>query len=483
AARKAWVAAEDEYHAACAREQVEYPVLAAYTKQDDAATRLFDLVGKSKQGLAASLYSTIDERLKSIKEVREAIGTKDYNPWKHSRVVGLTKTQMALAPWEARIVDERAAASAKGADASMVAKIAAVVSIGLGLLGAIPSGGGTLLAGLAMASAAVGAAFSLNNLYEHYKDYSLAKAENMMSLDQAQAISTDEPGLLWLALDLIDLGLSFTGAMDAFKKLRTAMALVEKGGVKAMIGLNAEMGRAALPPTTRGRLFAALFEKLGGGRSAAEALEQLLAQIAAAAEKDGPRQALAKAVDGAAVNLVAGKKIAFYLPGNAGGTLGEFKRIVRASGQVPAAEVEAHAIALMRDFGRKNYHGFYSGRADFIILRAGDDMASALTHELAHRAQSVKGRLQSLGTLRAEFQSHRMQREMLLALPEEIVAKSASKELVHKTDEEIIAFLKQHPEYGPKIKLEAADATIAQIDPAGDAKMVEDWFLDGTVGK
>ena len=59
-----------------------------------------------------------------------------------------------------------------------------------------------------------------------------------------------------------------------------------------------------------------------------------------------------------------------------------------------------------------------------------------------------------------------MQREMLLALPEEI-----------------IAFLKQRPEYGPKLQAEAAAATIAQIDPAGDATMIEEWFLDGTIGK
>jgi hypothetical protein len=479
-ARTKWVAAEDGYHAACGTEQVSYPVLAAYSTQDDAATRLEDLVGKSGQGLAATLYSTIDDRLTSIREVRAAVG-HDYNPWKHSRVVGLTKTQLSLKPWEAKVVDEKAAKVASGAEDPQTAKVAAIVSIGLGLLGAIPTGGSSLLAGLAAASATVGAVYSLNTLYEHYREYSLGKAENLTSLDQAQAISADEPGLLWLAFDLLDLGMNVAGAVTAFRTLRGALAAAEKGGVRGLVALDAEAGRAALPPASRSRLVAEAIERMGGGKTASEVLEQLLKQLAATNKGSG-KAALMEAIEAAAAKLAADKKICFYIPGNAGATLGEFKRVLRASG-VAEAEVQTHAAALIKDFAQRGYHGFYSGRGDFVILRSGDDMASMLAHELSHRAQHLEGRLESLGTLRSEFQAHHLQREVLLALPEDIVAASPSRELVTKTDEELIAYLKTSPEYGPRITAEAADATILDLDPARDATMIEEWFLNGTAGR
>ncbi|MEV7624711.1 hypothetical protein [Actinoplanes sp. NPDC089786] len=479
-ARKTWVAAEDEYHAACTKEQIDHPVLAVYSKQDDAATRLEELVGKSAQSLAATLYTTIDDRLKSIKEVREAIGG-DYNPWKHSRIVGLTKTQLDLKPWETKVVDEKAAKAARGAEDSMAAKVAAVVAIGLGLLGAIPSGGSTLLVGLAAASAAVGAAYSLNTLYEHYREYSLAKAENLTSLDQAQAISSEEPGLLWLALDLLDLGLNMVAAVKVFGGLRGAMAAAEKGGVRGLVSLHGESGRAGLPPPSRSRLIAETIQRMGGGKSASQVLEQLLEQLAVAGKGSG-KATLMEAIDKAALDLAAKKKICFFMPGNAGGTLGEFKRVLREAG-VAEAQLQSEAAALMRDFQARGYHGFYSGKGDFVILREGDDMASMLAHELSHRAQHVQGRLQSLGTLRSEYQAHHIQREVLLSLPEDVLASSPSRELVTKTDAELVAYLKSHPTYGPEISAEAADATIGDLDPAADAKLIEDWFLGGAAGR
>ncbi len=53
--------------------------------------------------------------------------------------------------------------------------------------------------------------------------------------------------------------------------------------------------------------------------------------------------------------------------------------------------MEQHANALVRDFAKKGYHGFYSEVGDFIILREGKAMASMLVHELAHRGQHIEG--------------------------------------------------------------------------------------------
>ena len=111
---------------------------------------------------------------------------------------------------------------------------AALIAVGLGLLSAIPTGGSGLIAGVAAGAAVLGTAYSLATLYDDYQDYSLASAEHLSTLDQAEAISQEEPSLMWLAGDLLDVGLNIVGAASAFKTLRGAMVAAENGALKAL---------------------------------------------------------------------------------------------------------------------------------------------------------------------------------------------------------------------------------------------------------
>ena len=92
---------------------------------------------------------------------------------------------MALAGWESRVVDEKVQKVHAYDEAD--AKVWAAVALGLGLLAAIPTGGSSLLAGIAAAGATLGAAYSLNTLYEHYKQYGLEVAEGATDFDKARS--------------------------------------------------------------------------------------------------------------------------------------------------------------------------------------------------------------------------------------------------------------------------------------------------------
>lgn len=479
AARASWIAAEDAYRKDCNTAQIDYPVLAAYSTTDNAAAQLDALANKSSADMAESLYKTIDERLKNIETVRSEVGDR-FNPWKHPQIVALTKARLGVPAWKQKVIDEKAAAVRSG-EGEEDKKVWATIAIGLGLLAAIPTGGSSLLAGVAAAGAIVGTAYSLNTLYEHYKDYQLASAETGMTLDKAQAISQDEPDLVWLAFDLLDLGLNVVGAMAAFKTLRGAMAAAEAGGVPAFRSLFAATGRAGLPPSSRNKIVAAVMQRMGGTRKVAELMQEVTEALAAA--NKGGKSPVLTAVEEAAKKL-SGKQIAFYLPGNAGGSLNEIRRILRAA-HVPEADVNAHAMALVRDFARKGYHGFYSGRGDFIILREGDDMASMLVHELAHRGQNIEGQLETLGTLRSEFQAFHMQREILVALPEEFIANSPNLWLRTADDAAILAHIRGNPVYAAAIAAEEAvtPGINAVIDVKADKELIVEWFLKGSAGK
>ena len=484
AARKVWVEGEDAYHAACVQEQITYPVLAAYSTLDDAATQLQALAGKDSAALAESLYKTIDEKLKNIATVRAEVGDR-FNPWKHPQIVALTKKQLGLPPWQERVLDEKAAAVRAGGDADNAAKVWAAVAIGLGLLGAIPSGGSTLLAGVAAASAAVGAAYSLNNLYEHYKDYSLAKAETGVTLDKAQAISQEEPSLMWLAFDLLDLGLNFVGAATAFKELRAAMAAAERGGVTGLKNLLSAVERPGVTMATKSRIVATAVERMGGANRLEEMLKTISDTLRAAQPAKGKEQLL-QAIQEAAATLSKKRIIRFSPPLRS--CIPKITAAIEASERPAlgsASRVRQLAAEIAQDFEARTLGGMYESRYDFILLRDTDDITSVLVHEMSHRAQHIEKQLLRMGVARTEYQAMHMQREILLMLPDEIAAASPQAWLRTADDNAILEFIRSDEGYGKIIAAEAAErpSLAAAFDPKADAKLIEDWFLKGSAGK
>ena len=191
---------------------------------------------------------------------------------------------------------------------------AALIAVGLGLLSAIPTGGSGLIAGVAAGAAVLGTAYSLATLYDDYQDYSLASAEHLSTLDQTEDISQEEPSLMWLAGDLLDVGLNIVGAASAFKTLRGAMVAAEKGGLKALPELIKTTERSGLGIASRSRVVSTVLQRTGN-----QSLEQTLKAIreGLAAAKPAPgKEALLDAIKAAADKL-AKKQIARIGPSGA----------------------------------------------------------------------------------------------------------------------------------------------------------------------
>ncbi len=482
-ARRPWMDAEKAYREACNKAQGSYPILAAYTFGDDAAEKLRGLASTSSSDMAASLYKTIDERLANIATVRKEIlepGGR-YNPWKHPAIISRTKPRLGLDPWEGRIVDERAIAAAKAPGADD-ATMWAVIAIGLGLLSAIPTGGSGLVAGVAAGAAILGTAYSLNTLYEHYKDYSLASAENLSTFDQAEAISQEDPSLMWLAWDLLDLGLNVIGAASAFKTLRGAMMAAEKGGLKALPELIKATEGAGLGVTARSRVVGTVLAH--SGRTLEEMLKAIHEGLAAAKPAPG-KEALLDAIKGAAEKL-SKRQIARIGGSAARGQVNGIVKALNESGKPIAGNVREVALSLVKEFnaGGGTTSGLYVQAYDLIILREGENLLSALTHEIAHHAQNIEGQLATLGTLRSEFQAYHMEREILQMLPEDMILSFDQQLLRSSNDQAIINRIMADPHYATLVEQEAkVGSGMELLDPARDAPMIEQWFLSGSAAK
>jgi len=353
--------------------------------------------------LAERLYKAVDERIKNIAAVRDELGGR-LNLWTQPQIVALTKASMGLQPWGSRVVDE--AITKMRRDAAEDEKVWTAFAVGLGLLAALPTGGGSVaLAGLAVA----GATYSLNTLYQHYKDYTLASAASGTNLDKAQAISADDPSLMWLAFDLLDLGLNVVGASAAFKRLKGAIAAAEAGGAAALPKLFSAAEEIGMTAASKGRLAKTALNPLGGPRAVEEMLEAIKNQIVKAGP--GNDADFIAACKMAATTVIDEGRVGF-IRGTKGQTLNEVERLLRNSGEVEP-EVTRLARTITKELMASSSSGVYLQKFDIIVIREGDDVGSVLIHELTHRAQNYERKMLQIGTMRREYQAYHAEREFL----------------------------------------------------------------------
>ncbi len=467
--RKAWIALEEDYHALANAKQKDYPVLAAYTTPDDAAAQLDRIASQSSADLAQNLYQTLADRLNNIRTVRDEIGGR-YSVWKTPQIMALTKKTSLANAWQLRVVDDHAkqVVAAEGDNA----KVFAAIAIGLGLLAAIPTGGTSVLAGVAAAGAALGAGYSMYNLYEHYKDFELAKAESGTALDKAQAISQDDPSLLWLASDLIDLGMNVAGAAAAFKALRSAMLAAEASKLESLAGVIDKANEVGLSAAVRSKVIAYVVERGGGAERVQAALTKMLETFEHLQPTIDER--LARAYREAAQTIAAEGRVAVYT-GWSKEEIADIQRVLRTAG-VPEYKVKSYALEIASQFRKGRQFGAYYPGFDIIIMREGAT-GDALAHELAHRAQQVTGQLKTMGTMRVEYQAYSAQREFLLMLPNDKVPYE-SQWLLRATNDDIKAHILQ----GYQREL-AADLKAGRLDPLDedtDAQIIVDLFKVAT---
>jgi hypothetical protein len=227
---------QERYLLLCREKQAMFPVLGSFADYEHLHTydlkgvrQKLEVVGQGAKGgekTAGLLGGDVLQKLENVATVRAALKDGDLNIWGADNVVGLTKVELGYAPnsIEAKIVDQKVAdvESAR----TLRDLFFGAFAVALGLLAAPVTGGGSVVAGIATAG---GAALSVGLAVEHLEEYQLEKAANATDYDKANLISSTEPSLFWLAVDILFAGIDAAAAAKIFKNL----AATAKGAVSA----------------------------------------------------------------------------------------------------------------------------------------------------------------------------------------------------------------------------------------------------------
>jgi len=405
--RNAALKAEDEYFNLCKAREQDNPILAAYTTGSDAYDRLNELASKSTDDLAEEVTQVAQERLDNIKEVRDQLGGR-FVIWKQANILKISKQKENATPWQTRVVDDHA--SQVQADEGSDKKLLAALAIGLGLLAAIPTGGSSVIAGIAVAAAVSGAAITLYGAYEKLQEYTLESAAEATDFDKAKAISQGEPPeLIWLAMDVVAAIADIKAAATAFKSLAE---LIEAARAAKKAESTAELMEAGprfgLSADAQARLSASV---TGAGATGDVAI-QADAVHAAFLKAD-----MTKVAD--QIEKVAGKgfrKVFDRL--SADGSVHPLTEEALESvlGNKRASEFIVNQKAL-------TWNGFYDPRTGHMFVKPGslEFVSSTVIHESIHYVQASFG--QSVTGFMAEFEAYTAERLFLQRLARDPNAK------------------------------------------------------------
>lgn len=418
--RQTWLKSEDDYHKEAMAKNKEYPVIAMYSTGPGSADRLEALSKSSSKDVGQSIGEESRKRLTNIMVVRSDLGGR-FKIWKQPHILNLTKKDMSASDWQARVVADKVKSEAEAAESSKI--LFTAIAVGLGLLAAIPTGGSSLLAGIAAGAATLGAAASIYGAYEELQNYTMENAAAGTAYDRAQSISQEDPSMLWLALDIVAAVADIYGAAAAFKAMRAAILAAKADKVAKLPEVIAAGRKAGLSAEAQGRVVAAVME----GANAATEVKASLETIAAVFRKLDPAKVdtkLAEAFSKAAEKIIQDGRIA-VISENAIEQMAEIRKLVAAQGG-SEAEIARRTKELFGDLSKPGARGVYHTKLNIIIVKGSADpvsVASVLAHELAHQRQQLVLGIKNMSLYEAEFQAFVAQREFLTMLPQQIIPK------------------------------------------------------------
>jgi hypothetical protein len=288
-----WEELKREYDFLKKSYEIRYPILADIEKNPD----ILKVAQGPSPETAALLNESIDEKLGNINRVREELKPGGrVLIWKLPEIVALTKAATGATPlnllgrMRMRIVDDevqRVIDERKWRDIALAA-----LAIALAAVAAIPTGGSSLAVGAAALATIGSLGLSVHQAAEHIQEFQLEKAMTGTDFDKARAISTEDPSLFWLAVDILGVALDVGPALRGTRQLldvsqrtfRTLLPSVKKaisvGGSEASEAL-AEMRRAAENAEYGGPLLASrATKKVELLRSSGTSVERTLAGAA-----------------------------------------------------------------------------------------------------------------------------------------------------------------------------------------------------------
>lgn len=179
----------------------------------------------SNPDLIHNIVMHVGSILDDIKETKERLSEKKF--WELSKMVELTKKNLGVRPKEGADLVIAEYMEKKSDDETLWNLLKAAAAIALAVTAMVATGG---LAAVAMVGSA---ALSTYNFAENLDSYTFKSAATNTSVDKAKLISTDNPSMFWLALDLIGAGLDIGAAASAFKNLSKVVKAAEEARTAA----------------------------------------------------------------------------------------------------------------------------------------------------------------------------------------------------------------------------------------------------------
>lgn len=238
AATRALTESRQAYDRLREEKERDHPILAAYAAlpRGDALYPLGQVVERLRglargpgSGIAETLFTEIDEKRRNIGRTGQALLEGELVLWELPPALAATQGEMGVeeGSWQQRWVRE--AAARHSSHSSLVDMALGALALGLGLIAAIPTGGSSLVAAGTFVAGLSAAGLSTYSAVEHLRQYVLDSAASGTDFDRARAVSSADPSLFWLALDIVGVVADIHGAMSAFRALsgtvREALAL------------------------------------------------------------------------------------------------------------------------------------------------------------------------------------------------------------------------------------------------------------------
>lgn len=233
-----------------AKSERVHPVLAAFrggkTSLEDVDLGDLDQTAHGSEPQMTEMLKNVLQKLADIGVVQSRLKTGSLNPLSLPPVVAMTKAAMFVPDGSIRAGKVNDLVSA-AQDKSITTYIAEGLIALIVIAAVIPSGGSSLGIGISL----VGAALSATSAVEDWETYKKQKLLVNTALDRAQALSSEEPSLVPLAIDLISLGFDGAPLVKAFGEgvalrnlIRAGEDVKNSAKVKKLVDELNEIGKA-----------------------------------------------------------------------------------------------------------------------------------------------------------------------------------------------------------------------------------------------
>lgn len=240
----------ERYNVVRNEKEILFPVLASFTDYGFLHTyelkkvrRDLEKVARGAKGgpqTVGLVARDVFERLEHIEEVRRALKNGRLNIWAADNLIAVVKAELGLPRGSLadKIVEWKVDKDAS--DKSLRDMLIGLVAFGLGLLAAPLTGGGSLAIAAGVAARVGSVAISTVLTVQSVREHLLAKAVSATDFDKARLLSTADPSLFWLALDIVGVIGDIDDAVKAFRNLaKSARLAVEAGDDAARAALDA----------------------------------------------------------------------------------------------------------------------------------------------------------------------------------------------------------------------------------------------------